>query len=79
MRFIVAFFALCLAGCGPKPAAYPFTKCLISGQNLGAHGEPYRFVRDGQEVKLCCEACLEDFDKDAAKLMQQIKAAQPKQ
>lgn len=78
MRYVFLILALfSLTACGPKPTAYPLNKCLISGETLGAHGEPFRFVRDGQEVKLCCEACLEDFNKNAAKLMPKITAALP--
>lgn len=65
-----------LFSCGPeaKPKPYPLDTCLISGNKLGAHGEPYVFVRDGQEVKLCCEPCLEDFNKDPAKYLAEIAA-----
>ena len=68
--------AALISGCGPKPKAkpYPLDTCLISGNKLGAHGDPYVFVRDGQEVKLCCEPCLEDFDKDPAKYLAEIAA-----
>jgi hypothetical protein len=77
-RLLTALSLVCLPSCGPKATAYPLSTCLISGQKLGAHGEPYTFTRDGQEVKWCCESCLEDFDKDAAKLMPKIKEALPK-
>ncbi len=75
----LALTVITLSACGPKAVSYPLTTCLISGEKLGAHGEPYTFTKDGQEVKLCCKSCLEDFEKDAAKLMPKIKAALPKQ
>ncbi len=52
--------------------AYPFDVCLVSGEKLGSHGESYVFDRDGQEVKLCCESCLDEFNENADKLMKQI-------
>jgi hypothetical protein len=52
--------------------AYPFDVCLVSGEKLGSHGDPYVFERDGQEVKLCCESCFDEFDANADKLMKQI-------
>ena len=63
-----------LTSCGPDAKPYPLDTCLISGNKLGAHGEPYVLVRDGQEVKLCCEPCLDDFNKDPAKYLAEIAA-----
>ena len=76
-RFLLLLAASAmLFSCGPeaKPKPYPLDTCLISGNKLGAHGEPYVFVRDGQEVKLCCEPCLEDFNQDPAKYLAEIAA-----
>lgn len=63
-----------LTSCGPKAKPYRLNTCPISGNKLGAHGDPYVFVRDGQEVKLCCEPCLDDFNKDPAKYLAEIEA-----
>jgi YHS domain-containing protein len=50
--------------------------CPISGDKLdGDMGKPYVFVYKGQEVKLCCKSCKKDFDKDPAKYMKLIRAA----
>ena len=38
-------------------------------------GKPYVFVYQGQEVKLCCPDCKEDFDKNPDKYMKLIRAA----
>jgi len=38
-------------------------------------GKPYVFVYQGQEVKLCCPGCKKDFDKDQAKYLKKIRAA----
>ncbi|MEY2411339.1 MAG: hypothetical protein QOF48_4009 [Verrucomicrobiota bacterium] len=59
---------------------YPFDKCLVSGDKLGADPDmkPHVFTVDGQEVKLCCKSCLKDFNKDKAKHMATIQEAQKK-
>lgn len=50
--------------------------CPVSGDKLdGDMGKPYVFVYKGQEVKLCCKGCMKDFDKDPAKYMKLIRAA----
>jgi YHS domain-containing protein len=38
-------------------------------------GRPLVFVYQGQEVKLCCGGCKSAFDKDPAKYMKTIRAA----
>ena len=42
---------------------------------LGEMGRPMVFVYQGQEVKLCCGGCKSAFDKDPAKYMKTIRAA----
>ena len=50
--------------------------CPVSGEKLGGDmGQPYIFVYQGQEVKLCCSNCKQDFDKDPAKYLKKIRAA----
>jgi hypothetical protein len=52
------------------------TTCPVSGEKLGGDmGKPYVFVYQGQEVKLCCSGCKKDFDKDPAKYLKKIRAA----
>jgi len=51
------------------------TTCPVSGDKLDAMGEPYRFVYEGQEVKLCCSGCKKDFLKEPAKYLALIRAA----
>ena len=54
--------------------------CPVSGEKLGGDmGKPYVFTYKGQEVKLCCKSCKKDFDKDPAKYMKLIRAADKKQ
>lgn len=56
-------------------AEYPLNECVVSGEKLGEHGDPYVFQHEGQEVRLCCKACLKDFKKDPAKYVKKIEAA----
>jgi hypothetical protein len=51
---------------------YPLNKCLVTGEALEA-GKSYTFVRDGQEIKLCCKDCLADFEKNPSKYLAKIK------
>lgn len=57
----------------PKPDK--MTTCPVSGDKLGEMGKPYVFEYKGQEVKLCCPDCKKDFEKDPAKYMKKIEAA----
>ena len=61
-----------------KPAPIPdkLTTCPVSGEKLGGDmGKPYVFEYKGREVKLCCSDCKKDFEKDPAKYMKKIEAA----
>ena len=58
------------SGAGVKP--YPLKTCVVSGEPIEA-GKAYTFVRDGQEIKLCCKDCLAEFDKNPAKFMAKLK------
>ena len=50
--------------------------CPVSKEKLGGDmGKPLVFVYKGQEVKLCCPSCKKDFDKNPAKYMKLIRAA----
>jgi len=59
----------------PNAKPYPLKTCLVSGEELGKMGEPYRLTYKGQEVKLCCKGCEKDFNKDPEKHLQKIAAA----
>jgi len=58
-----------------KPKPDLLTTCPVSGDKLGEMGKPYVFIYEGQEVKLCCPDCKKDFDKDPAKYLKKIRAA----
>jgi len=61
------------ADAAPKP--YPLTTCIVSGEALDSMGKPVIFTYEGQEVKLCCNQCKKDFDKDPAKFIKKIQEA----
>jgi hypothetical protein len=81
----VSFLALPLTGrAGDTNSAAPsvtppkpdqLTNCPVSGDKLGEMGKPYVFVYQNQEVKLCCSGCKKDFDKEPAKYLKKIRAA----
>ncbi len=61
-----------------KAKPYPLQTCVVSGEKLGGMGDPYVFVYEGQEIKLCCKGCLPDFKKDPAKYLKKIQEAEKK-
>jgi hypothetical protein len=81
-----AFLASPLAGVAadtnsvPPAKAKPdlLTTCPVSGEKLGEMGKPCVFVYQDQEIKLCCSSCRKDFDKDPAKYVAKIRAADKK-
>jgi hypothetical protein len=62
-----------------KPKPYTLKTCIISGDKLGGDmGEPYVFVHEDREIKLCCKGCLKDFNKNPAKYVKLIEQAEKK-
>ena len=61
-------------GVDAKTAAkpYPLDVCVVSGEKLGSMGKPFVFVHQGQEIKLCCDGCKADFDKEPAKFLAKL-------
>jgi hypothetical protein len=63
-----------------KPIPYPLKTCPVSDEKLGGDmGDPYVFIYQGQEIKLCCTGCKKDFYKDPAKYLKKIKELAAKQ
>ena len=71
----ILLLCLGLASCGKTSNAgsYPLTTCVVSGEKLDSMGDPYVFTHEGTEVRLCCESCLDDFNKEPAKYMAKLK------
>ncbi|HWX18360.1 MAG TPA: hypothetical protein VN578_00510 [Candidatus Binatia bacterium] len=61
-----------------KPKPYTLKKCVVSGDKLGEMGDPYVFVHEGREIKLCCKSCLKDFNKSPAKFLKKIDEEEAK-
>jgi len=69
-----ALFAV--AACqGPKSniAPYPLTDCLVTDNELGSMGDPVTIIYRGQEVKFCCEPCVEEFQAEPGKFLAKIQ------
>lgn len=60
------------ADTAPKGDLYTLDTCPISGKKLGAMGDPIVKEYDGREVRFCCPACVEPFEKDKAKHFEAI-------
>lgn len=62
------------AGADAKTAGkpYPLEVCIVSGEKLGSMGKPFVFVHQGQEIKLCCDGCKPDFEKEPAKFLAKL-------
>jgi hypothetical protein len=62
-----------------KPKAYPMKTCVVTDEKLGGDmGEPYVFAYKDREIKLCCKDCRKDFEKEPAKYLKKIEAAEKK-
>ena len=59
----------------PAAADYPLKTCVVSGEKLGSHGEPYDHKHEGRLVRFCCEGCIDDFNEDPAKYLAKIDQA----
>ena len=63
------------ASAAPSESAsktHPLEVCIVSGEKLGSMGEPFVFVHEGREIKLCCKSCKKKFDKDPAAYLKKL-------
>lgn len=51
---------------------YPLMNCPVSGAELGSMGEPVSRVYDEREVRFCCEACVDSFEKDLSSSIEEL-------
>jgi YHS domain-containing protein len=79
---MLAVLGLVLATSDPvwaadKPAgdAYPLNYCLVSGEKLGAMGEPVAFKHQGREITFCCSGCIDEFKAHADTYMGKLDSA----
>ena len=83
---VAAMLAVVTSGCVAadqkavaKAKPYPLKVCVVSDEKFGGDmGDPYLFVYEGRQVKLCCKGCLDDFKKDPAKYVKKMEAAEAK-
>jgi hypothetical protein len=62
-------------------AAYPVKTCVVSGGKLGGMGKPVAYVhkqadQPDRTVMFCCRACIRKFEKDPAKFLAKLDAAE---
>ena len=56
-----------------KPKPYPLKTCLVCDMNLGEMGQPFVFVYQGQEIKVCDKSEKADFDKNPEKYLKKLR------
>lgn len=56
------------------PPVYPMATCPVSGQPLGAMGEPTILEYEGRELRFCCAHCEPAFHADPAKYLAKLDA-----
>lgn len=77
---LTAALTLIAAGCSDRSAAaspkpYPLSTCPVSGEKLGTMGEPITVIKDGYQIKFCCQECVDKFIKHPSKVMDKVKSA----
>ena len=79
MRFLplIAVFLSTAAvfAADPTPSAYPLITCIVSGDKLGAMGNPVALNYQGTEIRFCCHDCIESFKQDPAKYLAKLKTS----
>lgn len=66
---VIALIALLAAACASTPDApdvvpYPTDTCIVMDSKLGSMGDPIVRVYEGQEIKFCCQPCVDEFELD---------------
>ncbi len=59
-----------------KAIPYPLKVCLVQDDKLD--DKPFVFTYQGREIKLCCDSCKPDFDKNPAKFIKKLEEAEKK-
>ena len=76
-----ALLALVLASCSKEESVadakpYPLETCLVCDMKLSMMGTPLTFVYQGQQIQVCDASEKEAFEKDPAKYLQKLAAAE---
>ncbi len=67
--------AVAAAPAAETKSAYPLDVCIVTGEKLGAMGDPVVKTYEGREVQFCCAGCIKDFEKNKAKYMKKLDEA----
>lgn len=51
---------------------YKLETCIMSGEELGSMGDPIMLLVGDQQIKLCCDSCLDDLKADPAKALAKL-------
>jgi hypothetical protein len=86
LKMFLSFGLICTAACLVAPAAdkpadrkagkpipYPLKTCIVQDDKLD--DTPFVFVYQNREIKLCCDGCKADFDKEPAKYLKKLEVA----
>ncbi len=57
--------------------AYPAGTCVVSGEKLGAKGEPVDYVAGNRLVRFCCAGCIKEFEKAPRTYLDKLDAIAP--
>lgn len=60
---------------GAEALPYPLDVCIVTGEKLGAMGEPFTLQHDGREIRFCCGGCVKTFQAEPSKYLARIDAA----
>lgn len=74
---LLLFLALAgsaMAGPSSNNAAYPLSTCIVSGETLGAMGDPVVLEVEGRELRFCCNNCVATFKDDPEAWIEKIDA-----
>lgn len=61
-----------------QKASYPLKSCVVSGEPLGAMGDPVDMVVGGRLVRLCCKGCVDKMNADPVAFLAKVPAAEKK-
>ena len=61
-----------------QSAVYPLKKWMFSAKTLGSLGESVNYLHEGTLIKICCDHCKPDLEKDPAKFVAMVKTAADK-
>lgn len=84
LLLVSTMFSLSVTGAAdPKdtgvPASYPLKTCVVSGEEFGGDmGKAVKVTYEGTDVYLCCKSCIKKFNKEPAKFVAKVKAAEKK-